>query len=60
MKTYEVSPTYQKSVLLEIENKTHLILIIYVKAYGFLSFSKNMDNSLSDRYGQRFFDDKKN
>ena len=29
---------------------------IYVKGYGFLSFAKNMDKSLSDKYGQKLFD----
>ena len=27
---------------------------IYVKGYGFLSFAKNMDKSLSNKYGQKF------
>ena len=27
---------------------------IYVKGYGFLSFAKNMDKSLSNKYGQNF------
>ena len=26
---------------------------IYVKGYGFLSFAKNMDNSLSNEYSQK-------
>ena len=28
--------------------------IIYVKGYGFLSFTKNMGKSLSNKYGQNF------
>ena len=28
--------------------------IIYVKRYGFLSFTKNMGKSLSNKYGQNF------
>ena len=27
---------------------------IYVKGYGFLSFTKNMGKSLSNKYGQNF------
>ena len=33
---------------------------IYVKGYGFLSFAKNMDKSLSHKYGQKFLDSAKN
>ena len=29
---------------------------IYVKGYGFLSFTKNMGKSLSNKYGQKLFD----
>ena len=29
---------------------------IYIKGYGFLSFSKNMGNHLSNKYGQKLFD----
>ena len=29
---------------------------IYVKGYGFLSFAKNMDKSLSNKYGQKLLD----
>ena len=29
---------------------------IYVKGYGFLSFTKNMGKNLSNKYGQRRFD----
>ena len=29
---------------------------VYVKCYGFLSFSKNMVESLSNKYGQKRFD----
>ena len=32
---------------------------IYVKGYGFLSFAKNMDKSLSNRYGQKLLDSAK-
>ena len=32
---------------------------IYVKGYGFLSFAKNMDKSLSNKYGQRLLDSAK-
>ena len=32
---------------------------IYVKGYGFLSFAKNMGKSLSNKYGQKFFDSSK-
>ena len=32
---------------------------IYVKAYGFLSFVKNMGKSLSNKYGKRLFDSAK-
>ena len=32
---------------------------IYVKGYGFLSFAKNMDKSLSNKYGQKRFDSAK-
>ena len=33
---------------------------IYVKAYGFLSFAKNMGKSLSNNYGQKLLDSAKN
>ena len=33
--------------------------IIYVKGYGFLSFAKNMDKNLSNKYGQKPFDSTK-
>ena len=33
---------------------------IYVKGYGFLSFTKNMSKSLSNKYGQKFLDSAKN
>ena len=29
---------------------------IYVKGYGFLSFAKNMDENLSNKYGQKLLD----
>ena len=29
---------------------------IYVKGYGFISFAKDMDKSLSNKYGQKFLD----
>ena len=29
---------------------------IYVKGYGFLSFAKNMDENLSNKYGQKRLD----
>ena len=29
---------------------------IYVKGYGFLSFAKSMDKSLSNKYGQKLLD----
>ena len=29
---------------------------MYVKGYGFLSFAKNMGKTLSNKYGQKFFD----
>ena len=32
---------------------------IYVKGYGFLSFSKNIGKSLSNKYGQNFLDSAK-
>ena len=32
---------------------------IYVKGYGFLSFSKNMGKSLSNKYGQKLLDSAK-
>ena len=32
---------------------------IYVKGYGFLSFAKNIGKSLSNKYGQKFFDSAK-
>ena len=32
---------------------------IYVKGYGFLSFAKNMDKSLSSKYGQKLLDSSK-
>ena len=32
---------------------------IYVKGYGFLSFAKNMDESLSNEYGQKRLDSAK-
>ena len=32
---------------------------IYVKGYGFLSFAKNMDKSLSNKYGQKLLDSAK-
>ena len=31
----------------------------YVKGYGFLSFAKNMDKSLSNKYGQKLLDSAK-
>ena len=33
---------------------------IFVKRYEFLSFVKNMDKSLSNKYGQKLFDSAKN
>ena len=33
---------------------------ICVKGYGFLSFDKNMDKSLSHKYGQKFLGSAKN
>ena len=32
---------------------------IYVKGYGFLSFAKNLDKSLSSKYGQKLLDSSK-
>ena len=32
---------------------------IYVKGYGFLSFAKNIDKNLSNKYGQKLFDSTK-
>ena len=32
---------------------------IYLKGYGFLSFDKNMDKSLSNKYGQKLLDSAK-
>ena len=32
---------------------------IYVKGYGFLSFAKNMDKSLSNKYGQKLLNSAK-
>ena len=32
---------------------------IYAKGYGFLSFTKNMGKSLSNKYGQKLFDSAK-
>ena len=32
---------------------------IYLKGYGFLSFSKNMGKNLSNKYGQKLFDSAK-
>ena len=32
---------------------------VYVKGYGFLSFAKNMDKSLSSKYGQKLLDSSK-
>ena len=32
---------------------------IYVKGYGFLSFTKNMGKSLSNKYGQKLLDSPK-
>ena len=32
---------------------------IYVKGYGFLSFTKNMGKSLSNKYGQKILDSAK-
>ena len=32
---------------------------IYVKGYGFLSFTKNMGTHLSNKYGQKFLDSAK-
>ena len=29
---------------------------IYVKGHGFLSFAKNMDKNLSNKYGQKLLD----
>ena len=31
----------------------------YVKGYGFLSFSKNVGKNLSNKYGQKLFDNAK-
>ena len=33
---------------------------IYLKGYGFLSFAKNMDKNLSNKYGQKLLDSAKN
>ena len=33
--------------------------MIYVKAYGFLSFAKNMGKSWSNNYGQKLLDSAK-
>ena len=33
---------------------------IYVKGYGFLSFSKNMGKNVSSKYDQKLLDSKKN
>ena len=33
---------------------------IYVKGYGFLSFAKNMDTHLGNKYGQKLLDSAKN
>ena len=35
------------------------IFVIYVKGYGFLSFAKNMDKNLSNKYGQKLLDNAK-
>ena len=35
------------------------IYVIYVKGYGFLSFAKNMDKNLSNKYGQKLLDSAK-
>ena len=35
------------------------IYVIYVKGYGFLSFAKNMDKNLSNKYGQKLLDNAK-
>ena len=32
---------------------------IYVKGYGFLSFAKNIDKNLSNKYGQKLIDSEK-
>ena len=32
---------------------------IYGKGYGFLTFAKNMDKNLSNKYGQNFLDSAK-
>ena len=32
---------------------------IYVKGYGFLSFTKNMSKNLSNKYGQKLLDSAK-
>ena len=32
---------------------------IYVKEYGFLSFTKNMGKNFSNKYGQKLFDSAK-
>ena len=34
--------------------------IIYVKRYGLLSFAKNMDKNLNNKYGQKLLDTAKN
>ena len=33
---------------------------LYVKGYGFLSFTKNMSKQLSNKYGQNLLDTAKN
>ena len=33
---------------------------IYVKGYGFLSFTRNMGKNLSNKYGQKRLDNDKN
>ena len=33
---------------------------IFVKGYGFLSFAKNMDTHLNNKYGQKILDGAKN
>ena len=48
-----------KIVYIKIRYSIELRDRIYVKGHGFLSFAKNMGISLSNKYGQKFFDSAK-
>ena len=45
--------------IIKMKYSTELMDRIYVKGYGFLSFAKNIGQSLSNKYGQKLLDSSK-